>query len=84
MPMLNYTGRRPDGSAAIRSGDEVVGSNFFGQSSFATHALAYATNVVKLPDDIPFEIAAPLGCGVQTGVGVVRALKAEGGRGRGT
>lgn len=78
MPMLNYVGRRPDGSTAIRSGDEVLGSNFFGQSSFATFALAYERNVVKLPADIPFDIAAPLGCGVQTGVGgVVRALKAE-------
>jgi aryl-alcohol dehydrogenase len=48
-----------------------VSSNFFGQSSFATYALAYERNVLKLPDDIPFELAAPLGCGVQTGAGGV-------------
>lgn len=71
MPMLNYVGVRPDGSKAIRQGDVAVSSNFFGQSSFATYALAYETNVLKLPDDIPFEVAAPLGCGVQTGAGGV-------------
>jgi aryl-alcohol dehydrogenase len=71
MPALNYIGMRPDGSKAMRQGDVAVSSNFFGQSSFATFALAYERNVLKLPDDIPFEIAAPLGCGVQTGVGGV-------------
>jgi aryl-alcohol dehydrogenase len=71
MPMLNYIGLRPDGSKAIRLAGEPISSNFFGQSSFAGYALAYETNVLKLPDDIPLEIAAPLGCGVQTGVGSV-------------
>jgi aryl-alcohol dehydrogenase len=69
MPMLNYIGMRPDGSKAIRQGETTVSSNFFGQSSFASHALAYERNVLKLPEDIPFELAAPLGCGVQTGAG---------------
>lgn len=71
MPALNYIGMRPDGSKAIRQGETAVSSNFFGQSSFATCALAYERNVLKLPYDIPFEVAAPLGCGVQTGAGGV-------------
>lgn len=71
MPALNYIGMRPDGTKAIHRDGEAVSSNFFGQSSFATYALAYETNVLKLPDDIPFELAAPLGCGVQTGAGGV-------------
>ncbi|HLZ83324.1 MAG TPA: NAD(P)-dependent alcohol dehydrogenase [Caulobacteraceae bacterium] len=69
MPTLNYIGMRPDGSKAIRQGETAVSSNFFGQSSFATYSLAYERNVLKLPADIPFDIAAPLGCGVQTGAG---------------
>jgi aryl-alcohol dehydrogenase len=71
MPALNYIGMRPDGSKSIHKDGADISSNFFGQSSFATHALAYERNVVKLPEDIPFEIAAPLGCGVQTGAGSV-------------
>lgn len=75
MPALNYIGMRPDGSKAIRQGETAVSSNFFGQSSFATYALAYERNVLKLPDDLPFPLAAPLGCGVQTGAGgVILAL----------
>ena len=78
MPALNYIGMRPDGSKAIRQDGKAVSSNFFGQSSFATYALAYERNVLKLPADIPFAIAAPLGCGVQTGAGgVMLALAAK-------
>ncbi|WP_304169077.1 NAD(P)-dependent alcohol dehydrogenase [Phenylobacterium aquaticum] len=75
MPMLNYIGMRPDGTKALAQDGQPVSSNFFGQSSFATYALAYERNVLKLPDDIPFELAAPLGCGIQTGAGgVILAL----------
>jgi len=71
----NFAAARPDGTSALsREGDRVHG-HFFGQSSFATHAVATARNVVKLPDDVPFEIAAPFGCGIQTGAGgVLNAL----------
>ncbi len=72
---LNYSGRRPDGTTAIRRNGECLGSNFFGQSSFADHALAYESNVVKLAPDAPLATYAPLGCGVQTGAGaILRAL----------
>ena len=46
-------------------------SHFFGQSSFATHSVANARNVVKLAEGVPLEIVAPFGCGVQTGAGGV-------------
>ncbi|ROL70233.1 NAD(P)-dependent alcohol dehydrogenase [Pseudomonas chlororaphis] len=71
-PQLNYSGAREDGSAAIHIGDERVSSNFFGQSSFASHALATERNVVKIDDEqLPLEILGPLGCGLQTGAGAV-------------
>ncbi|MEJ0026329.1 MAG: NAD(P)-dependent alcohol dehydrogenase [Rhizomicrobium sp.] len=72
MPQLNYAGRRPDGSMALHAAQSDVASNFFGQSSFATHCLAYERNVVKIPADLPLELMGPLGCGVQTGFGAVR------------
>lgn len=79
MPMLNYAGMRTDGTKAFRADDgEPVGSNFFGQSSFATHALTYERNLVKIPDDLPLELMGPLGCGVQTGAGgIMRSLACE-------
>ena len=68
---LNARGTRTEGSTAhSRNGAPVFG-NFFGQSSFATHALAYESNAVRIPEDFPPALAAPLGCGVQTGAGTV-------------
>jgi aryl-alcohol dehydrogenase len=65
----NFGFRRLDGSNALhRSG---VRGHFFGQSSFATHALATARNLVKIPKNLRLEILAPLGCGLQTGAGTV-------------
>lgn len=73
---LNYTGARPDGSTSLSADDAPLSSNFFGQSSFATHALAYERNAVKVAADAPLAIFAPLGCGIQTGAGaVLRALR---------
>ncbi len=81
MPALNYIGMRPDGTKSLRQGDTPVSSNFFGQSSFATYALTYERNLIPLPDDVPFQIAAPMGCAVQTGVGgVMLALACRKGR----
>jgi aryl-alcohol dehydrogenase len=69
---LGLGGRRANGSALLRDkrGNE-VGGGFLGQSSFASYALARAVNVFKVADDIPWQVAAPLGCGVQTGMGMV-------------
>jgi aryl-alcohol dehydrogenase len=64
-------GSRLDGSATLsRDGGHIHG-HFFGQSSFATYALASARSAIKVRDDLPLASLAPLGCGVQTGVGTV-------------
>jgi aryl-alcohol dehydrogenase len=56
---------------------EPITGGFFGQSSFATHALARPANTVVLTTALAPELAAPLGCSVQTGVGtVLHALSA--------
>ena len=67
----NFLACRSDGSTGISGGGAPVHSHFFGQSSFATEAIASARSVVAIPADVPFEIAAPLGCGIQTGAGTV-------------
>lgn len=72
---LNFPGVRPDGSTGMRKGDEKISGRFFGQSSFASHALAHERGVVKIDGDAPLELLGPLGCGFQTGAGgVMRAL----------
>ena len=69
--LLNYMGMRMDGSTSLqRDGSPVFGS-FFGQSSLAAHALAYADNCVKVDPDLDLTLVAPYGCGFQTGAGTV-------------
>lgn len=69
---LNYAGTRRDGSTTLVDveGRPVHGS-WFGQSSFATHAIASARNAVRLLAGIDPRVAGPLGCGIQTGAGTI-------------
>lgn len=77
----NFAGQRPDGTSPLAKGGERIHGNFFGQSSFATHALCHERNVVKVPRDAPLERLGPLACGIQTGAGaVINALKVGVGR----
>ncbi len=67
----NFSGCRGDGSGTMEKNGEQVNANFFGQSSFATMAIANVRNTVKVRKDLPLETLAPLGCGIQTGAGTV-------------
>lgn len=76
----NFGGQRTDGSSAYTGAEGRVSSHFFGQSSFAHLANVPARCAVKVPDDAPLELLAPLGCGIQTGAGaVLNSLNAEAG-----
>jgi aryl-alcohol dehydrogenase len=68
---MNGIGTRVDGSLTMTRGGAAVYGSYFGQSSFASHALAYESNVVVVDQDVPSTVAAPLGCGIQTGAGTV-------------
>jgi aryl-alcohol dehydrogenase len=65
----NFGFERLDGSNGYEGGG--VRGHFFGQSSFATYTLATKQNLVKVSKDLPLELLAPLGCGIQTGAGTV-------------
>jgi aryl-alcohol dehydrogenase len=72
---LNFGGTRPGGSV-YRKGKERIGGRFFGQSSFSRLSIAAERSVVKVDQDVPLDIVAPMGCGVLTGAGsVLNALK---------
>ncbi|MET9338089.1 NAD(P)-dependent alcohol dehydrogenase [Nonomuraea sp. NPDC003804] len=71
IPQNLIGGKRADGSSPISRDGTQLGGRFFGQSSFAELAIADQRSVVKVGDDLPFELLAPLGCSVQTGTGAV-------------
>jgi aryl-alcohol dehydrogenase len=76
----NFAASRADGTSALSRDGELIHGHFFGQSSFATYAMAGARNVVRLPDGIGLDVAAPFGCGIQTGAGaVLNSLRAPAG-----
>ncbi|MEU8118482.1 NAD(P)-dependent alcohol dehydrogenase [Spirillospora sp. NPDC049024] len=72
MTALNMLAMPLDGTPrATGPGGEPVHTRWFGQSSFASHALGTARNVVPVTRDVPLDVLGPLGCGVQTGAASV-------------
>ncbi len=70
---INFGGRRADGTSPIQDAAGTPLSWFFGQSSFASHALTRERNAVPVDaaGDDELAVFAPLGCGVQAGAGTV-------------
>lgn len=69
---LNLIGATLDGSVTATDAEGTsIATRWFGQSSFASHALATERNVVRIDPDLPFDLMAPLGCGLLTGAGTV-------------
>jgi Zn-dependent alcohol dehydrogenase len=62
VPRNLIAGARDDGTATVHRDGQALGGCFFGQSSFATYALADERSVVKVAGDAPLHVLAPLGC----------------------
>lgn len=74
---LNFGGAMDDGSHRLAQGKQEL-STFFGQSTFATFAIAKSRNAVKVDPEVDLALLGPLGCGIQTGAGtVLNRLKPE-------
>jgi aryl-alcohol dehydrogenase len=71
LPLNLIGGRRADGTSTISRAGQPLGGHFFGQSSFAERALVDERSLVRVDPNVQLESIAPLGCGVQTGVGAV-------------
>ncbi|ROT45714.1 NAD(P)-dependent alcohol dehydrogenase [Pusillimonas sp. NJUB218] len=75
-----FSGKRIDGTTALKAGNEPVHSHFFGQSSFGTYSLCTERTVVPVDKSVDLELLGPLGCGIQTGAGaVINSLKVAAG-----
>lgn len=65
---IRMTGRLQDGTTRFKlDGKEI--KHFAGVSSFSEYSVVPEKAVVKIPNDLPLERAALLGCAVITGVG---------------
>jgi len=72
LPELLVGGGRADGSTALRAMDgSPLSSHFFGQSSFATHAVVPHRGLVTVDPEFPLDLLGTLACGFATGAGAV-------------
>ncbi|SEP19949.1 NDMA-dependent alcohol dehydrogenase [Trujillonella endophytica] len=65
---LVLAGVRPDGTRRLSLDGAPVGQAA-GVAAFSRHSTVSVQSAVKIPDDVPLEVAALLGCGVPTGWG---------------
>src|SRR3954452_25442112 len=68
--MALATSTHPDGGTRLSRGGDVVYRGL-GVAAFAELVVTQETGAVKIPDDVPLDVACVVGCAVQTGVGAV-------------
>jgi S-(hydroxymethyl)glutathione dehydrogenase/alcohol dehydrogenase len=66
----SYRNKLPSGDTRLHVGDQKV-ATFLGTACFADHAVVAEAGAIKVPNDLPFDTLATLGCAVVTGVGAV-------------
>ncbi len=64
------TASHPDGGTRLSRGGNVVHRGL-AVAAFAETVIIQETGAVKVPDDMPLDLACLIGCAVQTGVGAV-------------
>jgi aryl-alcohol dehydrogenase/geraniol dehydrogenase (NAD+) len=79
---FNFGGVRiSDGSTPLSQDGQPIHGVFFGQSSFATYAIAREINTVAVSTALPLELLGPLGCGIMTGAGAaINSVKVQAGQ----
>lgn len=68
--MALMTNQMPSGRTGLSRGDDVVFRGL-GVGAFADYVVTEASGAVKIPADVPLDVACVIGCAVQTGVGAV-------------
>ncbi len=63
-------GMAPDGTTRLRRGDEIVYRGL-GLAAMADEVVVAEAGAIRVPPDVPLDVACIIGCAVQTGVGSV-------------
>jgi S-(hydroxymethyl)glutathione dehydrogenase/alcohol dehydrogenase len=66
-----YQALLPDGTTRLHAADGSPLKQYLSSATFAQFAVLDGSGVIPLPDDVPFEVAALIGCAVVTGAGAV-------------
>ena len=80
LPGTTFQGALLDGTSRLRTLDGLGLKQYLSASTMADYMVVSEPSVIPFPDDVPFDVAAIIGCAVMTGVGaVMNTAKAEAG-----
>lgn len=63
--------RMPDGSTRHTTADGLALKPYLSSATMSEYAVIHQNGLIPLPDDVPFDVAAVIGCAGLTGVGAV-------------
>lgn len=70
-PKTIFQGKLPSGSSRLRTLDGAPIGHYLGSSTMSEYIVVDEAGAIPIPPDVPFDIAAIIGCAVATGVGAV-------------
>lgn len=70
-PTTTIQSRMPDGTLRHKTEDGLELKPYLSSATMADYAVIHQNGLVPIPDDVPFDVAAVIGCAVMTGVGAV-------------
>ena len=71
----------PDGTSRLKTLDGLTLKHYLSAATMSEYAVVHQASAIPFPDDVPFEVAAVIGCAVATGVGaVINTAQARAGR----
>lgn len=68
--MIQMTCSLSGGGIRFHKGDQQL-HHLFGLACFSEYTVVHEGSAVKIRDDVPFDVACLLGCGISTGIGAV-------------
>ena len=80
-PGTVFQGLLRDGSSRLQTEDGLTLKHFLSAATMAEYSVLPEAGVIPIPNDVPFDVAAVIGCAVMTGVGaVINTAQARPGR----
>ncbi len=71
MPQTTYKALLPDGTMRLHAADGSFLKHYLSSATLAEYTVVTEAGVVPMPDGVPFDAAAIIGCAVVTGAGAV-------------
>jgi Zn-dependent alcohol dehydrogenase len=70
-PKTTFAGFLPDGTSRLKTRDGIALKHYLSAATMSELIVIDQASAIPFPGDVPFEIAAIIGCAVATGVGAV-------------